>query len=714
MSRGAVAFGVAFLLGLASGSDAARSETSPPKIADECEAAATAAAIVHEATRHLFVSWCHGRWADFRQWKPPDGLAGDTIALDVVEPLEPTTYVFQCLESDERALIRVPWARLPRGAVKDILGNKALEHLVKDKPLRIRCARFPEGLDLSLLKFGHDVNVDGSFFEASLDARRAAFASDFQLTQSVLWNADALKGCRHRLDLERATIGGRLWFGNSTMNFLVVLDNLTVKHALFMFDLSFERQRFPFTAPASCKNYDGAIVALNMEVGGEFSLFDIRLRGPAHFNAASVGRFLHIENVRLAAAASLHFSHATIKRDFFAADVATCYHLHSKACEGDDPRRPDSDRSTLMLNYAKVGDQVHLKNVRLSRVVLTQSTIGQEVRIEASRLWLFRAPALTANGRLYMDIPNWALSRRPESADELRRLERSRVWVCQFELTQADLKSGADFANAQVGFLNMSDAKVAGPLSFLRAGVETQWHACGVAVIPSPAVQLRLNGTRATSLSAWHASFPPDQYRVDLDGFVVDRVEPLDDIRPPAGDDTIRSADEFHAMLRLLQSNARSLEPYTLVARILKNAGRQGRADEVMLVGNWHMLQVEHSILGWIQALTTGFGYAPWLIFVWIGGLTLVGAAVLRWQNEFERERLEHNQKSDPVNFFVGRYMYFCFDHILPIIKLRDLHYRNEKLKPASEACLFALRIMGYVLTTGVIASFSAIAPIAK
>lgn len=712
MSRGTVALGVAFLLGLAPWPDAARSEIVPPRTADECEAASTA--ITEVATRFLFVSWCHGGMADFSRFKRPDWLTSGPAAIEVVEPLESIVYSFQCLAFADRTLTRVPSTRLPRSVVKDILAVRGLEPLVRDKPLRIRCARFPEGLDLSSLKFGHDVSIDGSFFEASLDARRATLGGDFRLTQSVLWNADAPTGCAHRLNLERATIGGRLWFGSSTMNFLVVFDNLTVKNAVFMFDLSFERQRFPSTPPARCKNYDGAIFAMNMDITDEVSMSDIRLRGPAYFNRATIGDFLHVEKVRLAVGGSLHFSHATIKRDFFASEVATCFQLYSKICEGDAPRRPDSDRSTLMLNHAKVSEQVYLQNVKLSRVVLTESTIGHEVRIEASHIWHFRAPGLSAARRFYMDIPNWALARPPKSPDELRRFADSRVWVCHFELTNGDLKLGADFANARLGLLDMSDTKITGALAFLRAGVETQWHACGGAEPAIPAAQLRLKGTRATSLSVWHGSFPPDQYRVDFDGFAVDRVEPVDDGRPPAADETLRGADEFHAMLRLLKRHARTLEPYTLVARILKNAGRQGRADEVMLAGNWHMLQIEPSILGWIQAITTGWGYAPWLIFVWIGGLTLIGAAVLRRQNEFERERVEHNQKSHPVNFFVGRYMYFCFDHILPIIKLRDLHYRNEKLKPASEACLFALRIMGYVLTAGVIASLSAIAPIVK
>lgn len=93
ISRGTFTFGVALLLGLASGLDAARSETAPPAppAKDECEAAS---AIAHEPTRFLFVNRCHGGWADFSKHLGPPV---EPIALDGVEPLERTEDVFKCL-----------------------------------------------------------------------------------------------------------------------------------------------------------------------------------------------------------------------------------------------------------------------------------------------------------------------------------------------------------------------------------------------------------------------------------------------------------------------------------------------------------------------------------------------------------------------------------------------------------------------------------------
>jgi hypothetical protein len=130
-------------------------------------------------------------------------------------------------------------------------------------------------------------------------------------------------------------------------------------------------------------------------------------------------------------------------------------------------------------------------------------------------------------------------------------------------------------------------------------------------------------------------------------------------------------------------------------------------------------------VVGVMRFVTTGFGYRPWWIFYWIAFFTLLGAVVLRLGNEFAGDRRAFiagyrrrggwwRRAVGEIEFFLGRYLYFSFDHLLPIVKLRDAHYRNEPLSGWSETYFFFQRIMGYALTAGVIASLGALAPVVR
>ena len=151
-----------------------------------------------------------------------------------------------------------------------------------------------------------------------------------------------------------------------------------------------------------------------------------------------------------------------------------------------------------------------------------------------------------------------------------------------------------------------------------------------------------------------------------------------------------------------------SPQPYRQLASVLRTSGQGGTANDIlfasrnreleesnMLEGKWWSLFLLKIFIGY------GYGKGQLLALGWAGALLLIGFSVLHLTKE--RNRHEEIHKSWDT-------LFYSLDMLLPIIRLRELHYKNVDLKTGARYYFYFHKIMGYVLTFFLIAALSGLA----
>ncbi len=94
-----------------------------------------------------------------------------------------------------------------------------------------------------------------------------------------------------------------------------------------------------------------------------------------------------------------------------------------------------------------------------------------------------------------------------------------------------------------------------------------------------------------------------------------------------------------------------------------------------------------------LKLLFIGFGYQIWHAFFWLAGFVAIGAFVFRKSPE---------AVSNGYKYGIA----YSLDMLLPIIKLRDIHYDID-LKRWRRYYFYFHKLMGYVLASFLIAGLS-------
>jgi hypothetical protein len=157
---------------------------------------------------------------------------------------------------------------------------------------------------------------------------------------------------------------------------------------------------------------------------------------------------------------------------------------------------------------------------------------------------------------------------------------------------------------------------------------------------------------------------------------------------------SIESANRFEEWFRKARHYAP--QPYEQLASVVANQGNKTLATKIRYSGRerersespwpeWLWLTVLKSLIG--------YGYYPQLAILWAGSLVIVGAAALRLSGEGPRNGLPFG-------------IAYSFDMLLPIIKLRDWHYKID-VKGWARYYFYWHKIRGFVLTSFLIAALS-------
>jgi hypothetical protein len=199
---------------------------------------------------------------------------------------------------------------------------------------------------------------------------------------------------------------------------------------------------------------------------------------------------------------------------------------------------------------------------------------------------------------------------------------------------------------------------------------------------------LILHNARANAIQDSNDAWPA---RLDLTGFTY---RSLGGVHPDEGD---RMADRpVRWFRRWLEKEQYSPQPYVQLAAVLRDAGRPDAADDILYAGKRReQREAAWPQRVWLTALdwSVGYGYHVERALFWVMAFILAGVVVLRVSGEGRRHSMPFG-------------LAYSFDLLLPIIRLREMHYAIE-LAGWPRYYFYVHKIMGYVLASFLVVGVS-------
>ena len=183
---------------------------------------------------------------------------------------------------------------------------------------------------------------------------------------------------------------------------------------------------------------------------------------------------------------------------------------------------------------------------------------------------------------------------------------------------------------------------------------------------------------------------------LELDGFTYQHFG-------VGGKETLHKRGSAWFINWLSRDGTYSPQPYMHLSGVLRTAGHEDMADKILYANRAR----EHRESGiswrrwvflWVLWVTVGYGYG-WLKFlalVWVAVLVILGTFILRIAGERDKVILG----------FLNSACY-SLDMLLPIIRLRERHYKDVDLITWARYFFYFHQIMGYVLIFFVLAGLS-------
>jgi hypothetical protein len=181
----------------------------------------------------------------------------------------------------------------------------------------------------------------------------------------------------------------------------------------------------------------------------------------------------------------------------------------------------------------------------------------------------------------------------------------------------------------------------------------------------------------------------------------IDLIPALADARAPKLDIdgfTYRGTgapDQFAQWFRKLDRYAP--QPYDRLASVVQSHGNATLANAIRYSGKEHERSEAEGVNWiWLSVLRSviGYGYYPQQALLVALYLVLIGTAVMQLSKAGPRNRM-------PFGFA------YSFDILLPIIKLREWHYKIDLQPPWVRYYFYCHKIMGYVLASFLIAGLA-------
>ena len=332
----------------------------------------------------------------------------------------------------------------------------------------------------------------------------------------------------------------------------------------------------------------------------------------------------------------------------------------------------------LHMDFVTVGHSLFMRDRAEfnQEVVLAGAKVGGQIDMRGSKF----------NGKLNMG------SVTVEGSLRMGKVGKNEAKFREVNLSGANIGSALNMNGSKFnGNLHMDFVTVNGPLMMQKASFKK-----------SASLLLRHSNVGTLTLQDNKDVWPEIFH---LDGFTYQGLGWMDE-----GDHVGPSMPESGRFKEWLKKHEPySPQPYRQLASVLRTSGQGGVADDIlfasrdreleesnMLEGKWWGLFLLKYFIGY------GYGKGKLVALIWVVLLVGTGAFVLHWTKERDRHEEEIHKISDA--------MFYSLDMLLPIIRLRELHYKNVDLKTRARYYFYFHKIMGYVLTFFLIAALSGLA----
>jgi len=139
-----------------------------------------------------------------------------------------------------------------------------------------------------------------------------------------------------------------------------------------------------------------------------------------------------------------------------------------------------------------------------------------------------------------------------------------------------------------------------------------------------------------------------------------------------------------------------SPQSYEYLAAALSKLGHKDTSKHILYAGKEQERKVARfpeNIELWFQRAFIGYGYRIYYSLFWVAGFIAVGAVILR---------VSHQGPDNKMPYGIA----FSFDLLLPVVKLREYHYKID-LKGWVRYYFYFHKLMGYILASFLIAGLS-------
>lgn len=500
---------------------------------------------------------------------------------------------------------------------------------------------------------GGDLNLDQSEFTGNLDLSLIRLTGSLDLSESKLGNTSLLG----------SQIGSAVALYNTKS-----LGKLTVAYSETDGYFSIVQSQL------------AELIAAGAVVHGPMAIVDTQVTGEANFAATQVGGNLAMNGK--SEFASLRLTNARLLANLALDGVKVKGTL--------DMINLRLDGALDMSGGAEYAE-VDMKNAHVGSFVALN---GSKVHGQLSMLMARIDGALQFNDAEFTDVS--MLDARVGGLLNLRRskvtgkldLESIQVNGDVFLNLGAEFSGPVDLVFSNVGELEMADGTFHGDVDITGGEIRSDL------VLGPPSTRwvdgaaLILNNAKCNAVQDTNDAWPT---KLDLTGFTY---HSLGGLHPDEHD---RMSDRAVKWYRnWLGRQPYSPQPYVQLAAALRESGRPDAADDILYAGR----QRERQRAAWPQRIwltaldwSVGYGYHVERALYWVVGFIIAGVIALRLSGEGRRHGM-------PYGFA------YSFDLLLPIIRLREMHYSVE-LNGWSRYYFYLHKIMGYVLASFLIVGLS-------
>ncbi len=506
-------------------------------------------------------------------------------------------------------------------------------------------AYFKDEIDLRDASIERPLVLDYSLFKSPVNMRR------FTTTKFVSFIRSRFEG---KLDMDSATIGG----------------NLFIHHAHFK-----------------------EVRLVGLTVGGQLAMDGSKFKGKLNMNAASIGGSLFMRG-----------------KAKFEKNVD----LRIANIRGDLQMNGSRFDCNLEMDSTSIGESLHMRNAQFKEVDLRVSKVGGQLSMIGSKF----------KGKLNMNSASIGRSLLMSNA-QFKEVDLAVSHVeDQLEMSGSTFEGKLNMDSASVGNnLFMRKATFNKPVQFLFLHVGSILDARGATLSGLDLSGTQIEGELLFGLgeggkkTEWKGSFPkftlrnarvgalqdtedswPDNLEREFEGFIYQRLGGLgmNEKETPYE----RSSEWFIDWLA--KDKTYSPQPYLQLAGVLRTAGYEYKADDVLYASRerelrdsktsprkWRVLSVLKVTIGY------GYGFRYFRLLYWVLGLLVIGTFLLFIN-------LEKDNDGKKIGFW------YSLDMLLPVIKLREKHYKMDLQTPVKYYFYFH-QIMGYLLIFFLIAGLSGI-----